>query len=50
MHEKTIRELRITKRGVEIGEPLRDFQGVLTGVPTYLGTDDQLMDRADDAY
>jgi circadian clock protein KaiC len=49
-HEKTIRELRITSKGVEIGEPLRDFQGVLTGVPTYMGSDEQLMDKAEDAY
>jgi hypothetical protein len=23
--------------GIEVGEPLRSFQGVLTGVPTYIG-------------
>ncbi|WP_243372207.1 ATPase domain-containing protein [Geotalea sp. SG265] len=32
-HELTIRELRITDRGLAIGEPLKDMQGVLTGVP-----------------
>ena len=32
-HEDTIRELQITGRGVEIGDPLTAFQGVLTGVP-----------------
>lgn len=36
-HELTIREFQITTRGVRVGEPLRDFQGVLTGVPDYLG-------------
>ena len=36
-HELTIREFQITNRGVQVGEPLRDFQGVLTGVPDYLG-------------
>src|SRR5690242_16256176 len=30
-HERTIRELRLSNRGIVIGEPLRDFQGVLTG-------------------
>lgn len=35
-HETTIRELRFAG-GLEIGEPLRDFQGVLTGVPELLG-------------
>lgn len=36
-HEDTIREYRIDNRGLSIGEPLADFQGVLRGVPTYVG-------------
>jgi circadian clock protein KaiC len=32
-HERTIRPLAITPGGVAIGEPLRHFRGVLTGVP-----------------
>ncbi len=32
-HERTIRPLAITPDGVVIGEPLRQFRGVLTGVP-----------------
>lgn len=32
-HERTIRPLRITPDGLAIGEPLRKFRGVLTGVP-----------------
>ncbi len=32
-HERTIRPLRLTSSGPEIGEPLRNFRGVLTGVP-----------------
>ncbi len=36
-HELTIREFQVTNSGVRVGEPLRDFQGVLTGVPDYLG-------------
>ncbi len=36
-HERTIRELRITGEGIRIGEPLREFTGVLTGVPRYQG-------------
>jgi circadian clock protein KaiC len=32
-HEHTIRELRLDSRGVDVGEPLQQFQGVLTGVP-----------------
>lgn len=32
-HERTIRPMRLTDTGFRIGEPLRDFRGVLTGVP-----------------
>lgn len=34
-HERSLRELRMSNRGVEIGEPLSSFQGVLTGVPVF---------------
>jgi circadian clock protein KaiC len=37
MHESTIREYRIDNRGLTIGEPLNGFQGVLRGVPVYIG-------------
>ncbi|MGE5159588.1 MAG: ATPase domain-containing protein [Gemmatimonas sp.] len=36
-HEDTIRELQISGKGISVGEPLVEFQGVLRGVPTYLG-------------
>lgn len=42
-HESTIREYRINSRGMTIGEPLEAFQGVLRGVPTYLGEDLPLL-------
>ena len=32
-HERTIRDYRLTGEGIQIGEPLRRFRGVLTGVP-----------------
>jgi circadian clock protein KaiC len=32
-HERTIRDYRFTSGGIQIGEPLRRFRGVLTGVP-----------------
>ena len=35
-HENTLRELRFGPTGVWVGEPLADFHGVLTGVPTRL--------------
>lgn len=36
-HEHTIRELRLGPARIHIGDPLRNFQGVLTGTPTFLG-------------
>ena len=36
-HERTIRECRVETGGFRVGEPLTDFQGVLTGVPVYEG-------------
>lgn len=32
-HERTIRRFRITSKGVDIGPALRQFRGILTGVP-----------------
>lgn len=36
-HEETIREYRITERGLSLGAPLGEFQGILHGVPTFVG-------------
>ncbi|RYY92123.1 MAG: circadian clock protein KaiC, partial [Comamonadaceae bacterium] len=36
-HELSIREFRLGYGGVEVGPPLTDFEGVLTGVPSYRG-------------
>jgi circadian clock protein KaiC len=36
-HERTIREFQISANGPRFGEPLRDFQGVLTGIPSFSG-------------
>jgi circadian clock protein KaiC len=36
-HENTIREFSIDQNGLKIGLPLDKFQGVLRGVPQYLG-------------
>lgn len=48
-HERTIRELSVTARGVEIGAPLEEFQGVLTGVPTFVGNAAELQSRGNGA-
>jgi circadian clock protein KaiC len=42
-HERTIREYRVHKGGLLVGEPLREFHGVLTGVPTYTGHNTPLL-------
>jgi circadian clock protein KaiC len=42
-HEKTIRELTIRAGGIEVGEPLHGFRGVLTGNPEFRGEKDDLM-------
>jgi circadian clock protein KaiC len=42
-HELTIREFQITDHGVRVGGPLREFQGVLTGVPEFIGQQPPVM-------
>jgi len=37
-HERSIRQFRLTSKGVEVGEALRDFEGVLSGLPAYRGS------------
>ncbi len=37
-HEDTIRELSIGPGGIQVGEPLTRFTGILTGVPRFRGT------------
>jgi circadian clock protein KaiC len=37
-HELMIREFRLGRQGVEVGEALTDFEGVLGGIPTYRGS------------
>jgi circadian clock protein KaiC len=43
-HESTIRELHFGRNGVTAGEPLHQFRGVLTGVPTFVSTAAELTD------
>ena len=47
-HEDTIREFRIDKRGITLREPLIDFQGVLRGVPSFVGRGAPLLDTESD--
>jgi circadian clock protein KaiC len=42
-HEKTIREYEIGLNGLTVGAPLSEFQGVLRGVPNFVGPGAGLM-------
>jgi circadian clock protein KaiC len=42
-HETNIREFRLGTGGLQVGPPLRDFRGVFTGTPTYVGTAKPLL-------
>ena len=42
-HERTIRDFCLEKGGIHVGPPLRDFRGVLTGVPVEQGPVDRAM-------
>jgi circadian clock protein KaiC len=44
-HEPTIREYRIDKLGLRVGAALRNFSGILTGVPKYVGQTDVLLEK-----
>lgn len=43
-HEPSIREFKLGAAGVMIGEPLADFQGVLSGLPHYQGVTPLMAD------
>lgn len=45
-HEDTIREYRIDKRGITLGEPLMGFQGVLRGVPELVEDKPSLLEAS----
>lgn len=43
-HEKTIREFKLeTGKGIRIGAPLTEFQGVLSGAPQFWGSGKQIL-------
>jgi circadian clock protein KaiC len=46
-HETSIREYRISKGGLTLGEPLEAFSGVLQGGPTYSGEKRPLLEGRD---
>ena len=49
-HEKTIREYQlVSDGGLRIGAPLKQFQGVLTGTPTFFGAIEEIMEHPNGA-
>lgn len=42
-HETSIREFEISDSGLVIGEPLKQFEGILSGIPKFLGGSSDLM-------
>ncbi|HEX6974404.1 MAG TPA: ATPase domain-containing protein, partial [Vicinamibacterales bacterium] len=47
LHETTIREYAVGPERVRLGEPLSHFQGIMTGVPSYRGGTEPLLDPND---
>jgi len=45
-HEKAIRELMMSDGGIKIGPRLDGFEGVLTGVPRFVGASANIMDNS----
>jgi circadian clock protein KaiC len=44
-HERTIREFRLEAGRIKVGEPLREFRGILTGVPVFEGDASPLAEK-----
>jgi circadian clock protein KaiC len=42
-HETSIREFAVGPSGIRVGQPLIEFQGVMTGTPTYRGPEAPLI-------
>jgi circadian clock protein KaiC len=43
-HEKTIREFKLESgKGIRVGHPLKEFQGILSGMPVFRGSQKQIM-------
>ncbi len=48
-HEKTIREFKLESgRGIRVGQPLKEFHGVLGGAPVFHGASREMLSASDD--
>jgi len=43
-HENTIREFRLSGKGIDLGPPLKEFSGIFSGTPRYGGGELPLLD------
>lgn len=48
-HERTIRPLSMGAGGLQIGQPLHEFQGILTGAPRFVGAPSRLSLHPDES-
>jgi circadian clock protein KaiC len=48
-HERTIREYKMGSNGIKVGEPLKQFHGILTGTPILKETGDMRLLKTDAA-
>lgn len=46
-HEKTIREVTMGSDGIRVGGPIKEFQGVLKGVPVFFGASKDILGQHD---
>ncbi|UNK57893.1 AAA family ATPase [Pseudoxanthomonas daejeonensis] len=42
-HEHTIREFGLSHQGLSLGPPLREFSGIFSGTPSYIGSAEPLL-------
>jgi circadian clock protein KaiC len=49
-HENTIREFQIGAGGLTLGSPLQELQGILRGVPTFIGKGSSLAGFKGDEF
>jgi circadian clock protein KaiC len=47
-HERSLRQLKVDRSGVQVGDKLTDFTGIITGVAEYEGKAEMLSDRTRD--
>ena len=47
-HERSIREFKMANGEILVGEPLRDFHGILAGTPQYTGDPTKLIQKRGD--